>query len=99
MTEPLAAEAFVAPVEVGPPTGRYVLRYGQVRTGRLLGRIDATAARGYAGMLGDGYASVTVRAAQAREVVRVSFGPQTAEQEVDAFAASWEQLAERKRAA
>ena len=37
--------------------------------------------------------------AAAREVVRVSFGPRTTEQEVDAFAAAWEQLAERKRAA
>jgi cysteine desulfurase len=35
----------------------------------------------------------------AREVVRVSFGPQTTEQEVDRFCAAWEQLAERKRAA
>jgi cysteine desulfurase len=35
----------------------------------------------------------------AREVVRVSFGPQTSEAEVAAFAAAWEQLAERKRAA
>jgi cysteine desulfurase len=35
----------------------------------------------------------------AREVVRVSFGPQTREDEVDAFAHAWEKLAERKRAA
>jgi cysteine desulfurase len=35
----------------------------------------------------------------AREVVRVSFGPQTREDEVDAFADAWEKLAERKRAA
>ncbi|HZG45967.1 MAG TPA: cysteine desulfurase family protein [Allosphingosinicella sp.] len=35
----------------------------------------------------------------AREVVRVSFGPQTTAAEVDAFAVAWEQLAERKRAA
>ncbi len=37
--------------------------------------------------------------ADAREVVRVSFGPQTTAQEVDAFAAAWEKLADRKRAA
>lgn len=35
---------------------------------------------------------------EAREVVRVSFGPQTTEQEVDAFARAWEELAERMRA-
>jgi cysteine desulfurase len=35
----------------------------------------------------------------AREVVRVSFGPQTTQEEVDAFAAAWEKLAARKRAA
>jgi cysteine desulfurase len=35
----------------------------------------------------------------AREVIRVSFGPQTTAAEVDAFAAEWEKLAERKRAA
>jgi cysteine desulfurase len=35
----------------------------------------------------------------AREVVRVSFGPQTRQEEVDAFADAWEKLAERKRAA
>jgi cysteine desulfurase len=37
--------------------------------------------------------------APAREVVRVSFGPQTTAAKVDAFAAAWERLAERKRAA
>lgn len=37
--------------------------------------------------------------AEAREVVRVSFGPQTTAEEVDAFAAAWEKLADRKRAA
>jgi len=36
---------------------------------------------------------------EAREVVRVSFGPQTTEEEVEAFAQAWEELAERKRAA
>jgi cysteine desulfurase len=35
----------------------------------------------------------------AREVVRVSFGPGTSPEEVDAFADAWEKLAERKRAA
>jgi cysteine desulfurase len=35
----------------------------------------------------------------AREVVRVSFGPQTTAAEVDAFATAWEKLAERRRAA
>jgi cysteine desulfurase len=35
----------------------------------------------------------------AREVVRISFGPQTTAAEVDAVCAAWEQLAERKRAA
>lgn len=35
----------------------------------------------------------------AREVVRVSFGPQTTAEEVDLFCAAWEQLAERRRAA
>jgi cysteine desulfurase len=35
----------------------------------------------------------------AREVVRVSFGPGTTSEEVDTFAAAWEQLADRKRAA
>jgi cysteine desulfurase len=35
----------------------------------------------------------------ARQVVRVSFGPQTSAAEVDAFAAAWEQLAQRRRAA
>jgi cysteine desulfurase len=35
----------------------------------------------------------------AREVVRISFGPQTTDADIDAFCASWEQLAERKRAA
>jgi cysteine desulfurase len=37
--------------------------------------------------------------AAAREVVRVSFGPQTTAAEIDAFVAAWQQLAERKRAA
>ena len=37
--------------------------------------------------------------AQAREVVRISFGPQTNADEVAAAAAAWEQLADRKRAA
>lgn len=35
----------------------------------------------------------------AREVIRASFGPQTSEQEVDAFCDAWEQLADRRRAA
>jgi cysteine desulfurase len=35
----------------------------------------------------------------AREVVRVSFGPQTTQAELDAFAGAWEKLAARKRAA
>jgi len=35
----------------------------------------------------------------AREVIRASFGPQTTEQEVDAFCDAWEQLADRRRAA
>lgn len=37
--------------------------------------------------------------AEAREVVRVSFGPATSEAEVDAFADSWEALARRRAAA
>lgn len=37
--------------------------------------------------------------AEAREVIRVSFGPQTTEEEVDAFASAWEELADRKRGA
>ena len=36
---------------------------------------------------------------QAREVVRVSFGPQTGEADVDAFLAEWRKLFERRRAA
>lgn len=35
----------------------------------------------------------------AREVIRVSFGPQTTEQDIDIFADAWEGLAERRRAA
>lgn len=35
----------------------------------------------------------------AREVVRVSFGPQTKEADIDAFLAAWTQMAERRRAA
>jgi cysteine desulfurase len=35
----------------------------------------------------------------AREVIRVSFGPQTTEQDIDSFANVWEELAERRRAA
>ena len=36
---------------------------------------------------------------QAREVIRVSFGPQTVESHVDALLAEWRKLAERRRAA
>ena len=37
--------------------------------------------------------------ATAREVIRVSFGPQTAERDVDALLAEWRKLYERRRAA
>jgi cysteine desulfurase len=37
--------------------------------------------------------------AEAREVIRVSFGPATTEAEIDRFAAAWRALAERRRAA
>lgn len=36
---------------------------------------------------------------QAREVIRVSFGPRTSEAEIDAFLAEWTKLAGRRRAA
>jgi hypothetical protein len=75
MAEPAALVATTAATEQARPDPRYVLRYGNVRDGRVYGRLPVAAASGGFGMRGDGSVNITVPAVDRAGLIYRSLPP------------------------
>lgn len=75
MDEPAALVATTAAKEQKRPDPRYVLRYGNIRDGRVYGRLPVAAASGGFGMRGDGSVNITVPAVDRAGLIYRSLPP------------------------
>jgi hypothetical protein len=75
MAESAALVATTAAKEQSRPDPRYVLRYGNIRDGRIYGRLPVAAASGGFGMRGDGSVNITVPAVERAGLIYRSMPP------------------------